>query len=272
MEWSAAIVAGRRKSYEEIAARLMQTGMTRCCYHCPDLQALDQLLSKVRIDLVCGDLTSASDGTGPWVAELLSRADERNCAVCFISGGAAPEPVAAGLIPADSACLDLSADSGQLGAGLMDIMTARRPGSRTVSSLGGGQSLQQSGRICDRFTFGRLLGKESSRSRLTGRPFAMLLVKPSRSDASASRTGGHPAPLWLEMARGIRQEIRGSDLMCHLQGTGFVLLLPETSAAMSECLATRIRSRITALAGHSGIELEISTATEPLVRQFIGIG
>lgn len=269
MEWSTAIVTGQLRSYEEIAAKLKQTGMTSCSYHCPDLQALAQLFRKARVDLIFAYLTSASDLPGQWVAELLSLADDRNCAVCFISSTAARDLVEAGRIPAGSACLDLSADPHWFRSKLMEIMAARETGSMPVSPLLGGQPLQQSGQLCDRFTFGKLLSKESSRSRLTGRPFAMLLVKPSRSDGSAAGPGGHHEPSWREVARSIRQEIRGSDLMCHLQGTGFVLLLPETSAAMTEHLSERIRSRITGLAGCSGIKVEINTATEALVRQFI---
>ncbi len=269
MEWSAAIIAEQQTAYDKIAARLEQAGMTRDHYHCPDIRTLDELLQQSRIDIIFRDLTSATGLPRQGIAELLSLAGRRTCPVCFVSDSGGQELVTGGLIPANSAVIDPAADDDLLCARLSDLMAGHRTAAGEPQAPGGFPS-EQSPVVCDRFTFGKLLSQESARSRLTGRPFAMLLIKPSGSDRDV--VPGSHEPFWQEVARSIHLEIRGSDLMCHLRGIGFVLLLPETSADMTEGLAERIRSRVTSLPGYPGIRFEISPVTETLTRQLLEPG
>ena len=78
-----------------------------------------------------------------------------------------------------------------------------------------------------------------------GRPLSICVTDIDRFK-SVNDTYGHDAgdEVLRELSRRIRQTVRGADLACRLGGEEFVVVMPETDAAMAEMVAERLRAGI----------------------------
>jgi two-component system cell cycle response regulator len=78
-----------------------------------------------------------------------------------------------------------------------------------------------------------------------GRPLSICVTDIDRFK-SVNDTYGHDAgdEVLRELSRRIRQTVRGADLACRLGGEEFVVVMPETDAAMAEMVAERLRASI----------------------------
>ena len=78
-----------------------------------------------------------------------------------------------------------------------------------------------------------------------GRPLSICVTDIDRFK-SVNDTYGHDAgdEVLRELSRRIRQTVRGADLACRMGGEEFVVVMPETDAAMAEMVAERLRASI----------------------------
>jgi diguanylate cyclase (GGDEF)-like protein len=85
--------------------------------------------------------------------------------------------------------------------------------------------------------------REAARSRRTRRPFAVLRLDLEPDPAAEALP-------WL--AAILREQVRGADLVVHLGGAAFGLLLPESDASAAMTVAQKLRTAV-ALAGPSTV-------------------
>ena len=87
------------------------------------------------------------------------------------------------------------------------------------------------------------LHREAARGRRYRRPFVIL-----RLDLEPGSTREE----WPRLTSILRREIRRADLLAHLGGASFALLLPETEPAAADAVARKLRAAVTA-AGPGGL-------------------
>ena len=253
MEWTAAIVAKEQQQFDNIVARLAKAGLNIRYHYCSGSDALAQLMFACHIDVILysPDIPGAASPHRE-VAELLLVADRKQCPVCFISRSENCKLVQSGLIPTDSHFLHLEQDPQTLQDILVATVSSNQPPVSEVSRLP--LTIHpEKGSVCNPTTFCHWLEQEISHSALTGRPFSVLLLAPQQGDPGSGND-----PLWQELSARLSNQIRSSDLLCYLAGTGLLLLLPETSTEVAVKLATRIHVQNSTIPGYNAAQIAVT--------------
>ncbi len=261
MHKTAVIYSCPPQRHREFAQRLCRLDLFAEILTCDDLATLENYLAEKRVDTVFHPLTATPAEAIKLIAELISLARKHASRICFLTREAEEKLFASGRLPQHSCCLNPEADDALILATLQD-----RAQSAPVAP---DSSPAPDPPACNHYTFGKFLAQEISRSALTGRPFALLLIEPAPAHAC-----GKNVTAWEncrpELARIIGREIRSCDIFSHFQSVGFLILLPETLPEMSELVFARIKERIAAHTDLQGIPFTFRTLPREAAQQFTG--
>lgn len=170
-------------------------------------------------------------------ATLASLAKKHNCPLAFFSAADPEELLRQGILPPGSLCFNYQTPS-------RDILEALESPGRDHQDPTPLNLLQDSDYrpalnpnpgLYSRFSFDNFLLQEISRSRLTGRPFTLLMIEPQVRELNQEQSRE-----WSSLATEIKKLVRTSDLLCRLEQKQLALLLPETSNKNAQQVIDRI--------------------------------
>jgi diguanylate cyclase (GGDEF)-like protein len=255
---AAIIVAEAAEERRAIAQFLKPTELFAQIYFCGTSGEVEFLLENSAVDIVFCDLYSQGKETLPITATLVAVAGRYQLPLVFCSHLDPAELSQLGVIPAEAHCLNYDS-SPAIAAALLrqllqDVTSARASATlRSVEKL-----IDSSSGIYNRFYFDVILDQELSRSKLTGRPFSLLLIDAAQEEMAQESS-------WLKLFPAvtltIKEQIRTSDLLCRIEKKRLALLLPETSRANAGRVIDRIQNKVRELTGEVPIALKFGLAS-----------
>lgn len=214
------------------------------------------LLQSRQIDMVFCDLPSAKSSSLRLAENLAKLTDSLQVPVVYCSQRNPEELQQLGIIPVDSPCLSYQTRATAVTQRLKRLLlqeSAPVPRKAALEKL-----IDKSSGVYNRFYFDSFLDHEISRSKLTGRPFSLLLIEPNPQPLPKTTCLNHLLPT---LASTIKEQIRASDLLCRVDQKRFALLLPETTNQNAEQVVSRIRRKLQEGPTESAIKLKFGLAS-----------
>lgn len=262
MNRTALIVAEAAGERRAIAQFLKPTELFEQIHFCGSHAEVDFLLEHSRIDMICCDVRPREKDALNRSSALAGHAKRQAIPLIFFSCFDPIELPLLGIIPADSHCLNYDSSISTASVLLRRLLTDDNPDRQPPQHSGSDKLIDMNSGIYNRFYFDAILDQEISRSKLTGRPFSLLLIEPETSPQSlgrkALRTWNSLLP---SVALTIKTQVRTSDLLCRLEKKRLALLLPETSFNNAEQVVNRLRSKIQELSDELQLKLKFGLAS-----------
>lgn len=241
---NAIIIADRAEERRNIAQLLKPSDLFSQIYFCSNEQEMSFLLQKSSINLICCDVSPRGKTTQNVTAQLLELAKQNRLQLLFFSHYEPFDLVQLGVIPADCHCLSYEA-SPTTTLALLNHLLAEFDTTAAETSASSEELSHNGSDIHNKFYFDAILDQELSRSKLTGRPFSLLLIEPQTTEQQLSRRAAEAwNSLLPSLATTIKSQIRTSDLLCRLEHKRLALLLPETTSNNAERVRSRIQGKL----------------------------
>ena len=266
MSKSAIVVATAAEERRSIAQLIKPTELFTQVHFCSSLEEADFLLEHSQVDILFCDACTPGNESLRLTAGLTKLAEKFDCQLVFFSYLDPDELPMLGIIPAGSHCLNYETSSSTISSLLKRLLQAKVQASQANGARQEDKLIDQNSGIYNRFYFDAFLDQELSRSKLTGRPFSLLLIEPSNTEAQ-SRTNGW-SRLLPSIALTIKNQIRTSDLLCRIETKRLALLLPETTSSNASRVMQRIQNRAKELAKEFPIDLKIGLASPSLSHHY----
>lgn len=251
---SAIIVAEAAEERRAIAQFLKPTELFNQIHFCGTGEEVDFLLENSNIDCIFCDVYAQHKEARPFAARLVEVADSYRLQLVFFSHLDPAELSQLGVLPAGAQCLNYQASPASATALLSHLLRESPTAKGATAKKLSDNLIDHSSGIYNRFYFDALLDQELSRSKLTGRPFSLLLIEPQsheRSTLDASWSALSPS-----VTLTIKEQIRASDLLCRIEKKRLALLLPETTSSNAERVIKRIQGRVLELADGFPVSLK----------------
>ncbi len=263
MKNSVAIVAEAAEERRTIAQLIKPTNQFEQVYFCCRQKEISFLLSNTRIDMILCDVRLTDKATVRFAAELSKQAQEHGTPLIFFSALEPDELPLLGIVPGQSNCLSYHSAASLIADLVRRLLTA---GGKAVNS---NQTIAAEGNLIDsgsglynRFYFDAILEQEMSRSKLSGRPFSLLLIDIERPTVTLADVAIMAWTAQLpSMAMAIKSQIRTSDMLCRIEKKRLALLLPETSNLHAERVMGRIRNKVAGMSEETPFELKYGLAS-----------
>ncbi len=238
MPKTAIIFAEAAEARRAIAQLIKPSGLfAKVCFS-STAKEVDFLLQNSQADMIFCNLLPTRDSNLRCTEELARLASSRQMPIVYCSQLTTKELRQLNIIPVDSPCLSYQTTATAVTQRLTRLLNqggATPPRRNTLEKL-----IDKGTGVYNRFYFDSFLDHEISRSKLTGRPFSLLLIEPQPQPAPKAENWNRMLPT---IAQAIKQQVRGSDLLCRVEEKRFALLLPETSDLNAEQVASRIRHK-----------------------------
>lgn len=265
MTKSAVIVAEAAEERRSIAQLIKPTDIFSQIHFCSSPQEANFLFKNTSVDILLCSVYSPGKEALRSTAELSSLAREHEIQLVFCSALDPVELSLLGIIPAGSHCLSYDSSSSMAKDLFNRLLGNHSASDRRKSFPPADKLIDQNSGIYNRFYFDAFLDQELSRSKLTGRPFSLLLIEP-QADKNNETSGW--SNLLPSVALSIKTQIRTSDLLCRIEKKRLALLLPETSNSNAKQVMQRIQNKAQELAKEIPIDLKIGLASPNLTNQF----
>lgn len=231
MSTSAIIFSPEENSRQRLAQRISDLQLFDQLYFSATGPELGRLVNNTSADLICCDLESAADKLPSW-ADLMRKGFCR--VLCFTD-----EKSAIRLRLSTGSCyVDNRIDTASLKV-IVESQLQAPLQSPPPTGTGINEQDAAEHRVYSRFYFDTFLGKELSRSKLTGRPVSLLLLEP-QLPKQHQQDQQLLEPFLVRVIRAIKSQIRSSDLLCRYQRQRLAILLPETPCERAAELLERI--------------------------------
>ncbi|MBW6508141.1 MAG: diguanylate cyclase [Desulfuromonadales bacterium] len=237
MPTSTIIFASQENCRQRLAQRISDLQLFDQLYFCTTPKELNRLVKNTSADLICCELETTGAELPHW-ADLVRKGFCR--VLCFTTD----KSIIRLRLPVGSSYVDDKANKNTLTEVVQSLLASPLLSPPPVIS-GINEQIAAEHKVYSRFYFDTFLGKELSRSRLTGRPVSLLLLEPQlaqrqRNDEQLLE------PFLVRVTRVIKSQIRSSDLLCRYQRQRFAILLPETPRERSGELLERILASLRA--------------------------
>lgn len=256
MQNTAIIIAEAAGERRTIAQLVKPSGHFEQIYFSSTCAEVEFLLKNARIDIVLHDFRPPEKSTLKLAEELGALTQARRIPLVFCSPLDPVELSQLGIIPPDSHCLSYEtkpAAAALLLKRLLPSEAEEQPKQQHPGTL-----IDKSSGVYNRFYFDAILDQEISRSKLTGRPFSLLLIEPNNPPAPKGRAWSSVLP---SVVMTIKAQVRTSDLLCRVEQKRFALLLPETSTNNAERVVGRLRSKLEEISAETSVRLNFGLAS-----------
>ena len=222
-----------------IASLVKPAGLLGQIYFSSTAKEVAFLLENTRIDLVLCDICPLDERTWQCAAELAELCAPRE--VPLLLCGELPDRQRHQLATLPPKVPNLAYHSppqtvAQHLQPLLPASSEARPAPNLQDLIDKGSGVNS------RFYFDTFLEQEINRSRLTGRPFSLLLIEPQAAAQVPLQQSW--SSLLPGLATTIKEQVRSSDLLCRVELRRFALLLPETSSHNAQQVVRRIRGSL----------------------------
>jgi GGDEF domain-containing protein len=231
MPTSAIIFALEENRRQRLAQRISDLQLFDQLYFSATAEELNRLVKNTSADLICCELDAPVDRLPPW-ADLIRKGFCR--VLCFTDK---QSPIRLRL-PTGSGYVDNQIDASSLKEVVLSQLEAPLK-SPPPPATGINEQVVAEQKVYSRFYFDTFLGKELSRSKLTGRPVSLLLLEPQLTQHH-QKDQQLLEPFLVRVTRAIKNQIRSSDLLCRYQRQRLAILLPETPSERATELLERI--------------------------------
>lgn len=256
---SAIIVAEAAEESRAIAHFLKPTELFSQIHFCGTSKEVDFLLENSNIDFIFCAVYAQQKKVLPFIARLVAITDKHQLKLVFFSHLDPVELAQLGVIPAGMHCLSYQSPPSTATALLNHLLRDKPAAPATTPRSLIENLIDHSSGVYNRFYFDAILDQELSRSKLTGRPFSLLLIEPQTDKKATLETTW--SMLFPSVTLTIKEQIRTSDLLCRIEKKRLALLLPETTTANAEQVIKRIQSRVMELADGIPIALKFGLAS-----------
>lgn len=211
--------------------------------------ALGELQSSEVPDLflVAADLVRPGDGLR-FMSELRSRPNTRFSAVCLALPEQARDMQATALDLGAGDLIDMAADPAEIALRLQTQLQRKRQTDMLRDSVADGLRMAMidplTGLHNRRYAL-PCLSRIADRAAEAGKSFGVLVLDLDRFKA-VNDTWGHAAgdAVLADVARRLRQELRGCDLLARIGGEEFLIVLPDTGFEAAHGIAERLRHAV----------------------------
>lgn len=259
---SAIIVAEAAEQRRSIAQLIKPTDLFTRIHFCGSSQDVKFLLKNTSVDMLLCDVYSPGKEALKDTAELTNLAVEHQAQLVFFSQLDPVELPLLGILPTGSHCLSYNSSIAMVSSLIKRLLSDAANPAHTKKTRKVDRLIDQNSGIYNRFYFDAFLDQELSRSKLTGRPFSLLLIEPQTEDTVKSSGWGNLLP---SVALSIKTQIRTSDLLCRIEKKRLALLLPETSSSNAERVMHRIQHKTQEVVP---LDLKIGLASPHISNQF----
>lgn len=265
MNRSAIVVATSAEDRRAIAQSIKPAEFFDQVHFCSNLQETRFLLDNSLVDMLFCDVCSSGSEALSFATELTRLAADYDSQLVFFSHHDPVELPLLGVIPIDSDCLSYDSSLSTI-SGLLKRLLNRSGSARGRKTPSPEKLIDQNSGIYNRFYFDAFLDQELSRSKLTGRPFSLLLIESTA--AAPPETFGGQAGFLPSLALSIKNQIRTSDLLCRIENKRLALLLPETSTNNAKRVMQRIQVQTKELEKDFPVDLKIGMASPGLSNHY----
>jgi len=235
MPISSIIFASKESRRQRLAQRVSNLELFDQLYFCATPEELNRLVKNTSADLICCELESPASELPPW-ADLVRKGFCR--VLCFT----ADKSTIRLRLPAGSSYVDEKISTATLTEVVQALLAAPLQSPPPAGS-GINEQVAAEHQVYSRFYFDNFLGKELSRSKLTGRPVSLLLLEPQLTQHH-QQDEQLLEPFLVRVTRAIKTQIRSSDLLCRYQRQRLAILLPETPCGPAAELLERILTNL----------------------------
>lgn len=255
---SAIIVAPAAEERRAIAQFLKPTELFAQIHFCGTSKEVDFLLTNSSIDIIFCDISAPKEDL-PFTASLIEIANQHTLQLVFFSHIDPAELTQLGSIPTGAHCLNYQSSPATAAALLNHLLHEESLNSSPAIDTLDENLIDSSSGVYNRFYFDTVLDQELSRSKLTGRPFSLLLIEPESNEQST--LDANWTALLPSVTLTIKEQIRTSDLLCRIEKQRLALLLPETTSLNAERVSDRIQSKVLEIANEIPIALRVGLAS-----------
>ncbi|MFO7813176.1 MAG: diguanylate cyclase [Pelovirga sp.] len=231
MPTSAIIFALEEHRRQRLAQRISDLQLFDQLYFSGTAGELKRLVKNTSADLICCELDAADETLPPW-ADLVRKGFCR--VLCFTD----KQSHIRLRLPSGSGYAESQINSSSLKEVVQSQLEAPLQ-SPPPAATGINEQVAAEHKVYSRFYFDTFLGKELSRSKLTGRPVSLLLLEPQLAQRQ-QMDQQLLEPFLVRVTRAIKNQIRSSDLLCRYQRQRLAILLPETPSERASELLERI--------------------------------
>ncbi|MBD1400811.1 diguanylate cyclase domain-containing protein [Pelovirga terrestris] len=231
MPTSAIIFAVEENRRQLLAQRINDLQLFDQLYFSGTAEELKRLVKNTAADLICCELDVSEDTLPPW-ADLVRKGFCR--VLCFTDKQSRIRL----RLPTGSGYVDSQIDPSSLKEVIRSQLDAPLE-SPPPPATGINEQVAAEQKVYSRFYFDTFLGKELSRSQLTGRPVSLLLLEPQLTQRH-QKDQQLLEPFLVRVTLAIKNQIRSSDLLCRYQRQRLAILLPETPSERAADLLERI--------------------------------
>lgn len=231
MPKSAIIFAPEERRRQRLAQRISDLQLFDQLYFCATPEELNRLVKNTSADLICCELESPTEKMPPW-ADLIRRGF---CRVLCLTDEKSDIRLR---LPTGSCYVDNRIAAVSLKEVVKSQLEAPLQ-SPPPAGTGINEQVAAEHKVYSRFYFDTFLGKELSRSALTGRPVSLLVLEPQLTQRH-QQDEQLLEPFLVRVTRAIKGQIRSSDLLCRYQRQRLAILLPETPCERAAELLERI--------------------------------
>jgi len=231
MPTSAIIFSIDENRRKRLAQRISDLQLFDQLYFSTSAQELNRLVKNTSADLICCEIDAPDDSLPPW-ADLIRKGFCR--VLCFTD----QQSHIRLRLPTGSCYVDSQIDTPNLKEVVQSQLEAPLQ-SPPPPTTGINEQVAAEHKVYSRFYFDTFLGKELSRSKLTGRPVSLLLLEPQLTQRHL-KDQQLLEPFLVRVTRTIKNQIRSSDLLCRYQRQRLAILLPETPSERATELLERI--------------------------------
>lgn len=237
MPTSTIIFASQESRRQRLAQRISDLQLFDQLYFCTTPEQLNRLVKNTSADLICCELETTTAELPHW-ADLVRKGFCR--VLCFTTENSAIRL----RLPVGSSYVDDKVNNNTL-TEIVQSLLASPLQSPPPAGSGINEQVAAEHLVYSRFYFDNFLGKELSRSKLTGRPVSLLLLEPQLAQRQR-KDEQLLEPFLVRVTRTIKNQIRSSDLLCRYQRQRLAILLPETPSERSAELLERILASLRA--------------------------
>lgn len=244
MEKAAIIIAERSEQRRQIAQRIGSLDLFEQVHFCSSLQEVSWLLNATRALMIFSEAGSVDHEALCISASLANLAKKHRCPLIFFSDSDPVQLHELGILPPGSHCCHYQDTSNRFDKTvrtLLEQSSLQDPGPSDPPLTQ--KPIRYHSGLYSRFSFDNFLHQEQARSQMTGRPFSLLLIQPQSCPANETRTENWTSFL-PELALKVKNLIRNSDLLCHLDEEQLALILPEASSQNARQVLKRIQKSL----------------------------
>lgn len=262
MSKSAIVVATAAEERRSIAQLIKPTELFAQVHFCSSFQEARFLMEHSHIDILFCDACTPGNESLRLTAGLVKLADDYQSRLVFFSHLDPDELLMLGIIPSGSHCLNYETSASTIASLLKRLLNRATTAGPEKLSRQEDKLIDRNSGVYNRFYFDAFLDQELSRSKLTGRPFSLLLIEPSAAKPQAKNSGW--GGLLPSIALTIKNQIRTSDLLCRIETKRLALLLPETTSINAKRVRQRIQNKAQELAKEFPLDLRIGLSSPSL--------